>query len=148
MKMLEAFKRLLDGEKITRPAWDGKAYIEYDSNNNAFVLQFRLGDTDICRDPYFGKNGISYIYFIGDDNNGQLSLFDDDQNEIYVSEEEKIELDAMRWRVHRYCKKNTCNTICKLHNQVKGCECNPQKDLELVSPEEVKHLYGLIKEDN
>lgn len=149
MKMLEAFKALLDGEKITRKDW-GDVYLAYDKKNNIFKK------VDKCELRLFmiatfsqteNKTCISLSDSVGEW--VKLELLDDDKNEIWESPQERMELDAMKWRLSRYCCGRVCTEAdCKIYKPGIGCPVAPWSDLADISSKEVKRLYDLIKEDN
>lgn len=152
MRMLEAFKRLLDGEKITRGDWKD-TYIQYDKEQNMFIHHPKNSRTGIaCTVEFRGSNENSFIAFEFEDYMGtkyRVCLSNRDEIEIYVSEEEKMEVDAMRWRLSRYCCGRACTEAdCKIYKPGISCSVAPWSDLADISSEEVKRLYDLIKEDN
>lgn len=158
MRMLEAFKRLLDGEKITRPDWGG-AYIVYDDDvyHNRFIGVLNGKAIGATKQPQFTES-ISHYKMIAFDFRGEeesmiISLMDDDRNEIYVSEEEKMELDAMRWRLKAMCSKNYGCSDCQLkeikYNKYEGnCPLAFCSLTEGLSDEEIKKLYKIIEESD
>lgn len=146
MNMREAFKRLLDGEKITRKGWE--EYIKYSKGTNTFLVH-QLKSEETCRvyKVSFGEEDkISFVYKDSHNISTTLFLMNDNHNELYVSEEDKMELDAMRWRLKRYCCGRTCAIDrCKIRDLKEVCAIAPGEDLEKVSPEEIRRLYNLIK---
>lgn len=146
MRMLEAFKRLLNGEKITRQGWQENEHIRYDENLNAFVLHFLDDTEDACSEPCFEGGFNPYISFNGDDTDSQMVIEDDDKNEIWVTPQELMDLDAMRWRLERHCVGTTCRE-CRIFNPSKFCKAYHSNWLARLSDKEVKRLYNIIKEE-
>lgn len=148
MKMLEAFKRLLDGEKITRPDWDG--YVKYDKEDNTFKRYDGSEFRSFGLVTFWNNSKGSGIRL--SDSVGEwvyTDLLNDDKNEIWESPQERMQLDAMRWRLARYCKARPCTTEdCALCMPGISCKVFYMHDLMSMPPEEVKRLYDLIKEDN
>lgn len=150
MKMREAFKRLLDGEKITRPDWHENAHIRYNKNLNTFILRFWDGSEDVCPDPCFEGGLHPYISFNGEDTEGQMVIENDDKNEIWITPQEHMELDAMRWRLGATCRKNGSCGSCPIDYIKKKeydgmCPLMFRCDIEKLSDKEVKNLYNLIE---
>lgn len=154
MKMREAFKRLLDGEKITRPDWHENAHIRYDENLNTFVLCFWDSSEDVCPDPCFEGGLKPYISFNGEDTEGQMLIENDDKNKIWVSPQEHMELDAMRWKIREYgTKSGICTQFggdgCIFYKNGRCDESDYICETAFLvdkSNNEIKELYELIKE--
>lgn len=150
MNMIDAFKRLLDGQKITRPDWDD-AYIIYDDDiyHNRFIGILNGKVIGATKQPIFTES-ISHskmieFRFHGEEESMIISLIDDDENKIYTTEEEKMELDTMKWRLYSYCFSfGTCNG-CRLKNECTALNTLNNTELNNLSPKEVKRLYDLIK---
>lgn len=156
MNMREAFKALLDGEKITRKDWSEEEYIKYSKGTNTFLVH-QLKSEETCRvyKVSFGKEDeISFVYKDSHNVSTTLFLINDNHNELYVSEEDEMELDAMRWRIREYgTKSGICTQLggegCIFYKTGRCDEsdyiCEPVFLVDK-SNNEIKELYKLIKE--
>lgn len=146
MNMIDAFKRLLDGQKITRTEW-GDVYIVRDERNNCFEL--KIGGSNSIRPIKYVSfektepKRIEFKYSIDDEQS--VILLDDNKNVIHVSREERIELSAKKWEIKLYtfarpCDKCLLKSLCN-----KGASLCSISHVNELSPEKVRHIYNLIK---
>lgn len=153
MKLKDAFKRLLDGQYITREDWDPDEYIMYDEQQNAFLINSKNGK-GMTHEPLFGTrvDTGSYISFddCWDDSTCSVTLYDDDKNKIYDPPINELVLNNMKYKIIKYTAKvaEYC-ADCKLSSECDHGEWNPCNDefiIDLGNADTLR-LYNLIKEE-
>lgn len=155
MDMFEAFKQLLDKEKITRSNWNKSDYIEYDADKGMFIIH--VGDKiGVLKSPHFEAFSIEFKDEVPQVDNSKprrLVIYNDNKNKIYTDEEETKLLGFMRWTILSYCifGDHPCKE-CKIKkNYPEGMDCYDcfeglLEDMsKVMTPKQIKKIFSAIK---